>query len=213
MLDVPWSDSLRQRFLVLWQRSLTATAEGAEEVWQVLLQGYGEAHRRYHGPGHIRFCLQQHDRAAPQMAIPDEVELAIWFHDIVHRPGSATNECDSAALFRRIAGPRASPRIDRVAAKILDTTHAHEPSDDDARFLVDIDLASLGQPWSRFADDSRRIREEQAHLSDAAYFAAQQTFLQSLFDRPRIYLTAFFGARYERRARANIERVLNSRAA
>jgi predicted metal-dependent HD superfamily phosphohydrolase len=213
MRDLPWTDSLRQRFLAVWQRSLSADADDAGEVLRLLQDCYGEAHRDYHGPGHVRFCLEQHDQAAPHMARPDEVELAVWFHDAVHRPGFANNEADSAALFRRVAGSAPASRIDRVVSMILDTTHDRAPAQGDGCFMVDIDLAGLGQPWARFIDDSRRIREEQPDLPDALYLAAQQRFLKRLLERPAIYRTSLFRSRYEQRARANIARVFDSRAA
>jgi predicted metal-dependent HD superfamily phosphohydrolase len=204
---------MRQRFLALWQRCLEATADDASNVLQLLEECYGQANRRYHGPGHIRFCLEQYDRAAPQIEASEGIELAIWFHDAVHDPGSPTNEADSADLFRAVAGNRRPPLVERVGEMILETTHAYPPSSADARWLVDIDLAGLGQPWERFAEDARLIRAEHLHLPDAIYRGKQQAFLRALIDRPLVYQTRFFRDRYEQRARANIARILDSQAA
>lgn len=213
MLDVFWSEGLRQRFLVLWQRCLEANADDASNVLRLLEECYGQDHRRYHGPGHIRFCLEQYEMVASQIAVSEEVELAIWFHDAVHDPNSSTNEADSADLLRAVAGGHRPKLVERVAAMILDTTHAHPPTSADGRYLVDIDLAGLGQPWIRFAEDNRLIRAEQPDLSDAVYRGKQQAFLHALIDRPTVYQTPFFRDRYERRARANIARILDSQAA
>lgn len=213
MLDESWSDSLHQRFLALWQRSLSSAAGGANDVLEILQDCYTEAHRRYHGIGHIQSCLEQHDLAVGGMQEPDEVELAIWFHDAVHRPGSAANEAESASLFRRLAGSRDPARIDRVCHMILDTTHDHPPVSKDGNYMVDIDLASLGQPWARFSSDSALIRAEQPEVSDAAYAIALQRFLQALIGRPSIYRSSLFRMLYEQPARANIQRVLGTRAA
>lgn len=147
------------------------------------------------------------------MRDPDAVELAIWFHDLIHIPGNADNEVRSAGLFRQLAGEVAAERVDRVAAMILDTTHRGLPSDGDAGFMVDIDLASLGQPWSRFFEDSKAIRREQPDLPDPSYRHAQRAFLQHLLARPTIYATGFFRDRYEAVARANVTRLLRSEAA
>lgn len=213
MLDESWSDSLHQRFIALWQRSLSAPAGATLDVLQCLQDCYSEPHRRYHGLRHIHFCLEQHELASCEMQQPDEVELAIWFHDAVHRPGSGNNEPESAALFRRFAGSGDARRVDRVCEMILDTTHDHPPREKDGNFMVDIDLASLGQPWAGFIDDSQLIRAEQPDVSDAAYAIMQQRFLQALISRPSIYRTSPFRVRYERQARANIERMLSTKAA
>jgi predicted metal-dependent HD superfamily phosphohydrolase len=213
MLDESWTDSLHQRFLALWQRSLSSASGSAHDVLEILHDCYSEAHRRYHGIGHIQSCLEQLDLAVGGMQQPDEVELAIWFHDAVHRPGNADNEAESAALFRRLAGDQDAARVDRVCHMILDTTHDHPPVSKDGNYMVDIDLASLGQPWARFSSDSELIRAEQPELSDAAYAIALQRFLQALIGRPSIYRSSLFRMLYEQSARANIQRVLSTKAA
>jgi predicted metal-dependent HD superfamily phosphohydrolase len=145
------------------------------------------------------------------MRQPDTVELALWFHDVVYEPGSATNEADSAALFRGLAKGADPALVDTVAALILDTRHIAPPGDGDARLLVDIDLAGLGQPWEGFLDDSRALRREQAATADAEYYRGEAAFLGRLLGRKHLYCTDFFRSRYEQRARLNIRRCLDMR--
>lgn len=209
----PWPNGLRQRFLALWQRSLGPSTCGVAKVVQRLERSYAEPHRRYHTFEHIRFCLTQHDLAAQRMPLPDAVELAVWFHDAVHQPGSHSNEAASAAMFRHAAGAAAPLLVERVASMILDTTHDHKPTDQHGGFMVDIDLASLGRPWPNFIEDSRLLRQEQAGVPDQPYLIAQALFLEKLIHRPYLYRTPFFRLRYERRARANIARLLEKQAA
>ena len=208
-----WPNGFRQRFLALWQRSLGLSAMRAENALRLLQQAYAEPHRHYHTFEHIRFCLSQFDLVARQMSSPETVELAIWFHDAVHQPGNASNEADSAALFRRMAGTAEPKLVERVASMILDTTHDHEPTEHLGGFMVDIDLASLGRPWADFIKDNRLLRQEQADVPDETYLIAEEVFLEKLLQRSSLYRTPIFRSRYERRARANITRLLEKQAA
>jgi len=200
---------LERRFIALWQRSFPqADAASASSAWAVVRRRYEEPHRYYHGLAHIAFCLEQMDLIIDRVREPDIVELAAWFHDVVYEPGSPENEADSAAMFRRLATDIDSARADRVADLILDTMHRQQPDDGDARYLVDVDLASLGQPWPRFRRDGDALRREQPQVADADYFRAQRAFLGQLLARRHLYSTPFFRARYETVARQNIERCL-----
>ena len=200
---------LEPRFVATWRQCFpAASAADASATWSALHRRYTEAHRHYHGLHHVAFCLGQYDLAVEGLREPGLVELAIWFHDVVYEPGKAGNEAASAALFRTLAagGPAAS--VERVAALILDTMHVDQPDDADAGYLVDVDLASLGQPWPHFLRDSRALRMEQQTVPDAEYLPAQARFLGRLLERRFIYCTPFFRSRYETRARHNIKRCL-----
>jgi predicted metal-dependent HD superfamily phosphohydrolase len=201
---------LEQRFVTLWGRCLPA-AVSPDAAWAVLQRRYGEPHRHYHGFGHVAFCLRQLDDCRGRLQRPASVELALWFHDVVYEPGSASNEADSAELFRELCGGAEPALADTVSAWILDTTHATQPVDDDARYLVDIDLAGLGQSWEGFLRDNRALRREQPGTGDATYHRAEAAFLGRLLARTSLYCTDFFRARYEQRARLNIQRCLQTR--
>lgn len=203
------SAQLERRFVALWQRSL-AQADGASaaSAWAVVRRCYEESHRHYHGLAHIAFCLAQIDLVIDRVREPDIVELAAWFHDVVYEPGSPDNEADSATFFRRLAADIDAARAERIAALILDTRHRQQPGDGDARYLVDVDLASLGQPWLRFRRDGDALRREQPQVADADYYRAQRAFLGQLLARRHLYSTPFFRARYESVARQNIQRCL-----
>lgn len=206
--------SLRRRFTALWEScSRSPSARSAADVWSVVWSAYAEAHRHYHGIGHILFCLEQFALVARQLRSPKAVELAIWFHDVIHQPGRSDNEVASAVLFRRYAEALDAELVDAVATMIADTTHRSAPQTQDGKYLVDIDLAGLGQPWTRFSRESESIRDEQLDVSPAAYASAQQAFLGSLIARPHLYRTRFFRERYEMSARDNIRRILKSLAA
>lgn len=201
---------LRQRFVALWQRCLKPGAgSDPAAVWQEVAQRYAEPHRHYHDKGHLAHCLEQLDMAAGVILQPDQVEMAIWFHDAINEPDVKTNEQQSAELFRQLAtGMMDSGFITAVADLILVTTHSRKPDNPDHQFICDIDLASFGCPWECFLRDSSAVKAE-FQGPDEDYYRGKNAFLMALLARPKIFLTDFFNRRYESQARDNIGRFLS----
>ena len=202
---------LRQRFVALWQRCLKPGKHNdPAAVWQEVARRYAEPHRHYHDKGHLAHCLEQLDLAAGEIRQPDQVEMAIWFHDVVNEPGVKDNEEQSAELFRQLASEvMDSDFIAAVVDLILVTTHSRTPDAPDHRFICDIDLASFGCPWECFEKDSVAVKAE-FQGPDEDYYRGKKAFLEALLDRPKIFLTDFFNRRYEGQARDNIGRLLAS---
>lgn len=200
---------LEQRFINLWQRNLLpdARCEG-DQAWAKLRLRYGEEHRHYHDLGHLAHCLEQLDLARESVDRPDEVEMAIWYHDIINEPDSRENEKLSADYFASKARDCMAPDfVGHVVELVLVTTHKQTPANNDQRFICDIDLASFGCPWECFVRDSDAVKAEFVG-SDEDYYRGKSAFLRSMLDRPRIFQTDFFFARYEQQSRQNIERLL-----
>lgn len=202
-------DLLQNRFGKLWARCLDPGIQNDPvPVWNGITHRYGESHRYYHNQEHLAHCLVELDSAVHLVRHPDRVEMALWFHDIVNRPGEADNEARSAALFRDVAGEvMPSDFVEAVAALVLATVHQDRPTDLDGQFICDIDLAGFGRPWPYYVRDTLNLRAEFPG-SDMDYSLAKRAFLESLLRRPEIFYTEFFRERYERRARDNICRLL-----
>ena len=196
----------RPRFEALWTRRIGA---GAGTVFDELETLYGEPHRVYHTATHIEHCLHQLDLAAGRMDEPDAVEMALWFHDAIYDVPARENELRSAELFAARAAGRGPEQFrSSVHELVMATTHLDPPPATlDEAFIVDIDLSSFGRPWEEFLGDSRAVRAELAHLSDAEFYPRQRKFLESLAARPVFCFTEFFRERHEARARTNIRRL------
>jgi predicted metal-dependent HD superfamily phosphohydrolase len=192
----------------LWQQL------GADPVpaglFNQLLAAYSEAQRAYHTLQHLRECLAHFEAAASLAQRPDEVELALWFHDAVYDPRAADNEERSAEWARRsiLAAGCDEAVAQRVQALVL-ATQGHQAGDDpDTRLLLDIDLTILGAAPARFDEYGRQIRAEYAHVPAEEFRVRRQRVLQGFLERPHIYATEVFRAALEQRARDNLARAL-----
>lgn len=197
-----------QRWLSLCER---AGAKGdAAAVYARLAERYAEPHRACHTLDHIAFCLDEFEPVRHLATWPNEVEMAIWFHDAVYAPAARDNEARSAEVARQACAEMKLPKAfgKRVFHFIIATQHHVVPSDPDARLIGDVDLAILGQPADRFDDYERRIRQEHAHVAANDFRAARAAILRDLLARPHVYSTEHFRERYEAQARANLERAL-----
>lgn len=195
----------RNRWLGLLQ---AAGASGAATGWyERLARAYAEPHRHYHNQQHIAECLAEFDQARHLAKQPTAVELALWFHDAVYDPKAADNEERSAALARQCLGEYGipGPLAENVAGLILVTKH-HEPGADvDAGVTMDVDLSILGREEKRFGEYEEQVRREYAWVPAAAFAAKRAEILERFLARERIFTTDWFRARYEQRARWNLE--------
>jgi predicted metal-dependent HD superfamily phosphohydrolase len=200
---------LRERFTRLWQRCLSpGVLNDAHSIWSRLERRYSESHRVYHDREHLAHCMEQLDLADGLIAHPDQVEMAIWFHDIINEPGASDNEQRSADYFRNLAGGLFDGDfVDAVVELILVTTHREAPVDPDQQFICDIDLASFGCPWECFLRDSSAVKAEFSGTEEE-YYRGKKAFLQAMLRRVRIFQTDFFNTRYEAQSRDNIHRLL-----
>ena len=197
------------RFRALWQRCLVEGApDDSEKIHQRLVEGYDEPQRHYHTLAHIEQCMAMFDQCKSLASNPDALELAVWFHDVIFEPGSPDNEARSAELYLDLsAGAHDETTRGLVKRLIMATLHdGSSLEDNDASYMVDIDLSSFGLSWEDFLRDSQNLRLESADLSDAEYFRRKTTFQNCLLAKEHFYQSDFFAKRLESQARANLAR-------
>ncbi len=196
------------RWCALWQR---LGGQGSLERWhEVLTSCYESPGRYYHTLEHIAEALQLFDQLRATAQRPDEVELAIWTHDVIWEPLSTDVEAMSAAWVAtvgRIAGV-SDEILRRVGTLILATTHATAAVSGDAALLQDIDLAILGADSERFDQYEADIAAEYAVVPPEAFRAGRRQVLERFLARPTIYSTKVCQERFEAPARANLARTL-----
>ena len=191
-----------------------ATVALAPAARRVLEAAYAEPHRAYHDAAHVAELLGHFDRVADEVGWdhPDDVYLAILFHDAIYDPRATDNEARSAQLARDVAGAS-----ERAAGLILLTARhgalAPADVDRDAAHFLDSDVAILAAPAAAFDAYDDAIAAEYAHVPPAAFRAGRGRFLAGMLARPRIFLSDLFHARHDAAARANLARVLAARYA
>ena len=177
-----------------------------DALFQALVAACSEPQRHYHSTQLLIECLNQFESAQSLCEHAAEVEVALWFHDVIYDVHRSDNEALSADWARRAAveGAVQVEVADRIHALIMATKHTVNPAGTDEQVLIDIDLSILGAGTVRFAEYERQIRDEYAHVPVPLFSQKRRAILQSFLDRPRIYCTPHFHAALEETARANL---------
>jgi predicted metal-dependent HD superfamily phosphohydrolase len=175
--------------------------------------------RVYHGLHHIEEVAAEFEGVTASVGWerPDEVFLAVLFHDAVYVPGAHDNEKRSAELAREAIAehlPNRGIDVARVAL-LIERTARHGNAGDvdrDMALFLDCDMAILGAPPARFDAYDRAIAAEYSAIPADAFAAGRRAFLTRLLQSPRIFLSDHFHARLDGAARANLARALNAAA-
>ena len=177
-----------------------APQETVQRWWEELAARYGEPGRHYHTLAHVAEMLAL-------LAHESETLLAaVWFHDAVYAADAAEER--SALIARGALEELSFPaeEIGIVQTLIL-ATKTHDPASVAPRYhcFLDADLAIFGSDRARYRQYVDQVRQEYVDVPDEVFTAGRAAILRRLIERPRIYSTDHFVARFEDRARANVE--------
>ena len=177
----------------------------------MLLDRYSEPHRKYHTLQHLDACFAHLAAVRHEAAHPEEVELALWFHDAVYEIRGANNEQRSAAWARdaMLAAGASLGAAQRVHALVMSTCHNALPQTPDQAILLDVDLAILGAPPAQFDVYEAQVRAEYAAVPEPLFRSRRRRILQQFLARERIFHTTHFSRRLEAGARANLRRSIS----
>ena len=188
-----------------WSRVCIEVGVAPDEAdYRRVRRGWSGMGRHYHTLSHLESCLRELDEFRELAVRPGEVELALWFHDVVYRTWRRDNEEQSAALAARILRAAPEESVERIRQAILATRHRDEPFAGDTALVVDVDLAILGASPDLYAQFERAIRREYWWVPRARYVAGRGRILASFLERATIYQHDALHGKYEARARENI---------
>jgi predicted metal-dependent HD superfamily phosphohydrolase len=141
---------------------------------------------------------------------PEEVELAIWFHDAVYDTRRNDNEQKSAEWAESVISKAGLGRdiTERVSRSILATRHTMDVTDGDAEVLVDVDLSILGREADVFWRYEENIRKEYAWVPEASFRQRRVEILRGFLDRQYIYYHKEYRERFEKQARVNLKEAI-----
>lgn len=201
--------------LARWSALQPNPSRAAQAAGADLVHRYHEPHRRYHDARHLAQVLDAVDELAAQapdlgqVMDPDVVRLAAWFHDAVYdvTAPSGANEAASADLAMSVLTSLGHPGAGvREVARLVLLTAAHDPAADDAngQVLCDADLRVLAASPGRYAQYAADVRAEYAHVPERTFAAARAEVLSALLAHRSVYSTPTARARWQERARANL---------
>ncbi|MCF6314223.1 MAG: hypothetical protein L3J39_17375 [Verrucomicrobiales bacterium] len=175
--------------------------EQIESVWAVVAEGYAQEHRYYHNLSHVGKMLGWLEQTGQGTV---QIELAIWFHDLVYDPSASQNEQESALAFQRIFAPLLAPEVIEDVSRLIVATDPKmgRSGADDENLLIDIDLSILGAERGDYEQYCAAIRMEYSMVSDVDFKLGREQVLNRFLSQ-RIYVTDFF-TELEQPARENI---------
>jgi predicted metal-dependent HD superfamily phosphohydrolase len=201
---------LCERFAALVRR-LGGRADAAPAAL-ALLASWAEPHRVYHGTPHLVDCLARLDEMPAAPDGEDLIEAALWYHDAAYDPRAGDNEERSAAwAVRDLSELGVSTGDSREVARLVRLTrHDVPPVDPRGQVVVDIDLSILGRAPHEFDEYEAAIRAEYAWVPDSEFRGARKRILSGFLAREPLYAMPWFRGRYEKTARANLQRLMAS---
>jgi predicted metal-dependent HD superfamily phosphohydrolase len=176
-----------------------------------IVERYSCAGRVYHTLSHVKALITLDEELKAGEA-SDALMFAIWYHDIAYDTRRADNEEKSAELAGNALGRLGVPigTINDVEKMILATKH-HDAANlrSDGELFLDLDISILGAPPRLYKEYSSAIREEYEWVPWPIYRDGRSKILSGFVQRPSIFFTNRFNAKYENQARTNIEGELN----
>jgi predicted metal-dependent HD superfamily phosphohydrolase len=199
---------MRKRWQETWQNLQAPTVPLG--VLEELINAYSSPERFYHNLSHIADCHWIFDRAKSLTTYPEEVELAIWFHDAIYDTRSSNNEQRSAEWAKSVIHQTGLSHdlADRVSQLILATGHHGEVRDSDAQVLVDVDLSILGREKEVFWQYEENIRQEYAWVPADRFRQKRTEVLRGFLNRSYIYHLEVYREAFEETARLNLTQAI-----
>lgn len=179
----------------------------AEDYWQEISSHYSGKGRYYHNLHHLEFMTGHFMKNRDKLKDPDAVLFAIFYHDIIYKTGRSDNEAKSAdvAEERLKAAGINGYLIQKTKALIMATKNHEHDTDEDINFLVDFDLAILGENPAAYERYTQQVRKEYRIYPDILYKPGRKKVILHFLGMEHIYKTSVYRENCEGQARLNLE--------
>lgn len=184
--------------------------EIANNLWLEIFTKYSEPKRHYHTIDHLETIISDLKEVKDKIIDWETTVFAIFYHDIIYKVTSSSNEEDSTKLAMKRLSEIGYPneKITKCATMIL-ATKLHELSEDnDTNYLTDADLAILGKSPEDYQKYTEQVRKEYAIYPDFIYTSGRKKTLQHFLQIDSIYKTECFLKKYNQQAKLNINNEL-----
>lgn len=174
------------------------------DLWLQILDHYKK--RSYHNLKHISECLSYLDNVKGFIDDYECLTIAILFHDIIYDPKSSLNEKNSADFcleHMKLAG-KTEEQCKNVHDLILITSQHKTQTENDKKYMVDIDLSILGSSPERYSEYTEQVRKEYNHVSDSVFNFHRLMFIDRLLIKGKIFQTDYFYELLNKQAITNL---------
>lgn len=177
-----------------------------DTLWREIEESYSMPGRYYHNLSHLEHMIEKAFQHRDKIGDFDVLLFSIFYHDIAYDPKRNDNERKSAEIAKRRMKEIGVPaeRIEKCYRQILATRHHDLSSDNDTRFLLDIDLAILGEEPVKYEEYVQKVRREYAFYPKAVLNKGRMAILKNLLAKDRIFQTQPLYELYEKQARQNL---------
>lgn len=181
--------------------------ELANNLWLEIFTKYSEPKRHYHTIEHIESMIELAKEVKDKIHDWDTLLFAIFYHDIVYKASSNSNEEESAKIAKQRLSEINYPskKIDKCAQMIIATKNHETSEESDTNYLIDIDLSILGNNEDHYLKYTEQIREEYSIFPDFMYNSGRKKALQHFLQMNTIFKTEHFTIKYEKLARINLK--------
>lgn len=199
--------NLKERFYTLLNKY--TSVEETSNLWNQVSQAYTQNHRKYHNLNHLEELFTYYD--LHQSAIQNKVAVSftIFYHDLVYEVWRKDNEEKSAVKALEILKQINFPLKElQTIEDLIICTKNHTSLTPDQGFMIDFDLAILGQPENIYTTYTQQIRAEYKIVPNIIYKQGRKKVLQHFLDKENIFQTSIFISQFEKQARINIKNEL-----
>lgn len=179
------------------------------DLWNRLHSKYAEKHRTYHNLTHLKELFSYFDMYHDSLKYPDSICFSIFYHDVIYSVIKKDNEERSADFAIDALSDFISDKdlLTKIHQQII-ATKTHNSEDIDTQFLLDFDLAILGQSFEKYSEYSQLIRKEYKLIPDFMYKKGRAKVLKHFIEKPFIYKTPEFIEQFEQQAKSNLQQEL-----
>jgi len=183
------------------------------DYWKEIEQSYSQKSRKYHNLIHLENMILELEEVKDKISNYDSLLFSIFYHDIIYKATSKDNEEKSAEIAKiRLENITiSSDKISKIYNQILATKSHKRSEDSDTNFLLDADLAILGQDWKIYENYIQQIRKEYSIYPDFMYKPGRKKVITHFLEFEEIFKTDYFKKKYEENARENIQRELSEK--
>ncbi|WP_421750675.1 hypothetical protein [Croceimicrobium sp.] len=197
----------------IWHQLITkysSEEELIEEFWLEIEKAYSSPKRHYHNLEHLQYMSKLALKYQHSIQDLDTLLFSIFYHDFVYQATKSDNEERSAEVAsQRLQKLRlAKSKIQNCYNQIL-ATKSHENIDDkDCNFLLDFDLAILGDEPALYDAYCQKIRKEYSVYPNYLYREGRKKVLEHFLAMEWIFKTSEIRESHEKQARQNLKREL-----